>query len=74
VIIYYAVMPELHGKGLNGAMLARVIATAKGAGYRKLGTTWIADVNKASLHQMQRIGAKPLHRLHLFAKQLRRQP
>ena len=74
VIIYYAVMPELHGKGLNGAMLARVIAAAKGAGYRKLGTTWIADVNKASLHQMQRIGAKPLHRLHLFAKQLRRQP
>jgi hypothetical protein len=70
VIIYYAVVPELHGRGLNGAMLGRLTRGARHAGYRKLGTTWIADVNETSLRQMQRIGARPLHRLHLFAKQL----
>ena len=70
VIIYYSVAPELHGRGLNGAMLARVVRAARAAGYTKLGTTWIADVNVASLKQMERIGAKPLHRLHLFRKTL----
>lgn len=70
VIIYYSVTPELHGRGLNGAMLARVIGAARKASYRSLGTTWIADVNTASLRQMERIGAKPLHRLHLFTKTL----
>jgi hypothetical protein len=49
-------------------MLMRLIAAATAAGYRKLGTTWIADSNVASLRQMQRIGAKPLHRLSLFRK------
>lgn len=70
VIIYYAVTPELHGKGLMGEMLGRLMEAARRAGYRKLGTTWIADANKASLRQMERIGAKPLHRLHLFRKPL----
>ena len=70
VIIYYSVAAELHGRGLNGAMLARVVRAARKAGYRKLGTTWIADVNIASLKQMERIGAKPLQRLHLFTKTL----
>jgi GNAT superfamily N-acetyltransferase len=70
VIIYYSVIPELHGRGLNGAMLGKLVASAKAAGYRTLGTTWIADVNEASLRQMQRMGAKPLHRLHLFRKDL----
>jgi GNAT superfamily N-acetyltransferase len=70
VIIYYAVAPDLHGRGLMGAMLGRLIRAARAAGYRKLGTTWIADVNKASLRQMEKIGAKPLHRLHLFRKAL----
>lgn len=70
VIIYYSVTPELHGRGLNGAMLAGLLKAARAAGYRKLGTTWIADGNAASLRQMQRIGARPLHRLHLFRKPL----
>lgn len=70
VIIYYAVVPELHGRGLNRMMLKRVIEAARAAGYKTLGTTWIADVNVASLKQMQAIGAKPLHRLALFSKVL----
>ena len=70
VIIYYSVASRLQGAGLNGAMLGRLIAAAKSAGYRRLGTTWIADVNQPSLRQMQRLGATPLHRLHLFRKSL----
>ena len=70
VIIYYSVASRLQGAGLNGAMLSRLIAAAQAAGYRRLGTTWIADVNEASLRQMQRLGARPLHRLNLFRKAL----
>jgi GNAT superfamily N-acetyltransferase len=70
IVIYSAVIPELHGRGLGGAMLGHLIRAAKAAGYRKLGVTWVADVNKASLRQMEKIGAKPLHRLHLFRKTL----
>jgi len=70
VIIYYAVAPAWQGRGLNGAMLARVMRNARAAGYRSLGVTWIADVNAASLRQMERVGGRPLHRLHLFEKAL----
>ena len=38
VIIYYSVTPRLQGAGLNGAMLSRLVAAAKTAGYRRLGT------------------------------------
>jgi hypothetical protein len=55
-------------------MLKRVVTAAKAAGYRRLGTTWIADINGASLKQMQLIGAKPLHRLTLFSKSLDARP
>lgn len=70
VVIYYAVAPAWQGRGLNAAMLARVMRNAKAAGYRSLGVTWIADVNAASLRQMARVGARPLHRLQLYEKAL----
>jgi GNAT superfamily N-acetyltransferase len=70
VIVYYSVSPEMQGKGLNGAMLARVVRAARDAGYRKIGGTWIGDSNVASLKQMKGMGSKPLHRLHLFSKKL----
>src|SRR5262249_20611759 len=70
VIIYYSVAKAHQGAGLNGAMLSRLLASAKTAGYRRLGTTWIADVNAASPRQMERLGESPLHRLHLFRKPL----
>jgi L-amino acid N-acyltransferase YncA len=70
VIIYYSVAPELHGRGVAGAMLSRLVTAARAAGYRRLGTTWIADVNVPSLKQMQRLGARALHRLQLFRKPL----
>lgn len=71
VIIFYSVVRDHHGRGLMTAMLARTISALRSAGYEKLGVTWVADINKASLRQMEKLGARPLHRLHLFRKDLR---
>jgi hypothetical protein len=70
VIIFYSVVPELQSHGLNGAMLYRVASALKAAGYKSLGGTWIADVNTASLKQVERFGGARLHRTHLFEKTL----
>jgi GNAT superfamily N-acetyltransferase len=70
VIIFYSVVRDWHGKGIMPAILKRTIEALKDAGYEKLGVTWIADENPASLRQMQRLNAEPLHRLHLFRKAL----
>lgn len=71
VIVYQSVSRAFHNRGLNGAMLFKVASALKAAGYAELGGTWIADVNRPSLRQAEKAGAKPLHRLHLFAKDLR---
>lgn len=70
VIIFYSVAARMQGRGLNGAMLHRVTSALKRAGYRSLGITWIADVNGASLRQVERLGARRLHGLHLFTKRV----
>ena len=70
VIIFYSVAARMQGRGLNGAMLHRVTTALKAAGYRSLGITWIADVNAASLRQVERLGARRLHRLHLYTKRV----
>jgi len=70
VIVFYSVAGRMQGRGLNAAMLHRVTTALKAAGYTHLGITWIADVNQASLRQVQKMGARELHRLHLFRKAL----
>ena len=70
VIIFQGVMPEYQGQGLNPLMLAHIAGEMKKAGYETVGGTWIADVNKASLRQVEKSGARPLHQLHLFSKGL----
>ncbi len=70
VILFYSVCRSQHGRGLAGAMLYRVTTALRSAGYRTLGTTWIADGNPASLRQMEKLGAQPLHRLRLYRKPL----
>lgn len=70
VLIYQSVVRDMHGRGLNGAMLFRIVAALKRAGYDRLGTTWIADVNAPSLRQMEKLGARPLHQLALYSKPL----
>lgn len=68
VIIFYSVKQALHGQGVNGAMLHRVARALYAGGYRRCGVTWISDENTASLRQMEKLGARRLHRLHLFRK------
>lgn len=70
VIIFYSVKQALHGQGLNGAMLHRVVTALHAAGYRRCGGTWISDENAASLRQIEKLGGRSLHRLHLFRKPL----
>lgn len=70
VIIYYATAAAYQGRGLNTAMLYRVLSNLRAAGYEQLGVTWISDVNAASLRQVEKLGAKRLHRLHLYRKAL----
>lgn len=70
VIIFYSVSPDFHGKGINQAILKKVVSNLKKKNYKTLGITWIADVNKSSLRQMEIISAKVLHRLNLFKKNI----
>ncbi|WP_309092467.1 GNAT family N-acetyltransferase [Phenylobacterium sp.] len=70
VIILYSVKRAMHGLGLNAAMLERVVSALRRRGYRRCGVTWIADSNAASLRQVEKLGARRLHRLHLFRKAL----
>lgn len=70
VLIYSGVLPEWQGKGLNPLVLHRILTNMKRAGYTVCGNTWIGDSNKASLRQKEKMGAKPLHRLHIFRKSL----
>lgn len=70
VLIYQSVSRAWHNRGLVGAMLHRCAGALRKAGYETLSTTWVADVNGASLRQVAKAGARPLHRLHLFEKAL----
>ena len=68
VIIYYSVCKAHHGKGLMKHMLHATLKKLTGAGYERVGITWIADENKASLRQMERLGAAKHHSTTLFGK------
>jgi GNAT superfamily N-acetyltransferase len=70
VLIYQSVSRAWQNRGLVGAMLHRCAQALRDAGYQTLSTTWVADVNGASLRQVEKAGARPLHRLHLFEKAL----
>lgn len=70
VVIFQGVRPEFQGMGVNPIMLAHILVQMQKAGYEKVGGTWIADENKASIRQTEKSGAKPLHRLHLYSKAL----
>jgi hypothetical protein len=49
-------------------MFHRTLTALRAAGYEQMGVTWVGDENVASLRQLQKMGAKPLHRLELFRK------
>ncbi len=70
VLIYSGVIPELQGQGVNSLLLHRVTTAMRDAGYEFCGNTWISDSNKAILRQKEKMGAIPLHRVHLYRKSL----
>ncbi|MEM5276820.1 GNAT family N-acetyltransferase [Cupriavidus taiwanensis] len=67
-ILFFSVRRDFHGLGVNGVMLHHLVAAMRGAGYTHLGISWVSDTNGASLRQIEKIGASPLHRLNLFRK------
>jgi hypothetical protein len=70
ISIIYSVFREYHDIGVNGVMLYLALKNMKERGYKKMGGTWIADDNKVSLRQVEKLGGRPMHRLHLFKKDL----
>lgn len=70
VVIFYSVRQSFHNRGLAGAMLATLCTNLHSAGYDSLGITWISDQNRASVRQMEKLGARVLHRTMLFRKPL----
>jgi hypothetical protein len=70
VLIFYSVAQAAHGQGIMGAMLVHTLGRVRDAGYETVGGTWIADENPASLRQVEKMGGRALHKLHLFRKDL----
>jgi hypothetical protein len=69
--IFIAVAQRHQSRGLAPAMFLRVTTALQRFGYQTQGMTWISDANHASLRQMERLGARRMHRLHLFERKLR---
>ncbi|MDF3822229.1 hypothetical protein P3G55_20160 [Leptospira sp. 96542] len=69
-VIFFSVCRSHHGFGINGVLLHKVTSALKARGYTHLGLSWVSDSNGASHRQMQKLGAKVLHRLHLYRKAL----
>jgi hypothetical protein len=70
VLIFYSVARKAHSQGIMGAMIAHTLGRVKAAGYETVGGTWISDENPASLRQVEKLGGRSLHKLHLFRKDL----
>ena len=70
IVIFQGVMPQFQRRSVNPLMLSEMLQDMMAAGYKTVGSTWIADENTASLRQTEKSGAVPLHRLHLFSKNL----
>ena len=68
VIVFASVAQRQQNNGLNGAMLYRVTRAMQQRGYESVGITWVADQNVASVRQTERLGARAMHRIHLYQK------
>jgi GNAT superfamily N-acetyltransferase len=69
-LIFASVDPKYHGEGLAPSMLFRMCNALVEAGYETMGATWVADVNTKSLRLVEKVGAAPLHRVHLYKRAL----
>ena len=70
LMVYFSVSPDLHNRGLNGAMVYRVMQSLKAAGYTQFGGTWTSDTNYASLRAREKLKMGVMHTQHLFRKSL----
>jgi GNAT superfamily N-acetyltransferase len=70
LLVYISVREDLQARGVMTAMMVNLLPTMLNAGYRTLGITWVWDETKGSLRLMEHLGARPLHRTHLFRKSL----
>jgi GNAT superfamily N-acetyltransferase len=70
LLVFAGVRPAFQKRGLSGALMYRLLVAMKAAGYESLGITWVSDENAPSLRQVEKMGGRPLHRLHLFRKAL----
>lgn len=70
IILFGGVVTEERGRGLAGLMLERTLTALDAGGYRTLSFTWVGDDNAASLKQMEKLGARPMHRVHLYGRAL----
>jgi len=69
-LIYQSVSRELHNRGLNGAMLYRTAQALIKAGYARSAAPGSPTSTARRCGQAEKVGARPLHRLHLFTKPL----
>ncbi len=69
-LIFFSVRRSHHGHGINGVLLHHVTTALQQRGYTQLGISWVSDTNRASQRQMEKLGATPMHRLHLYRKPL----
>jgi GNAT superfamily N-acetyltransferase len=69
-LVFGGITPEMQNRGLGGLLFRRALIALRSAGYDELGITWISDSNHASLRQMEKVGARPRHRLNLFRRPL----
>jgi len=70
IILFGGVVKDERGRGLAALMLERTIEALREGGYETLSFTWIGDDNRASLKQMERLGARPMHRVHLYRRSM----
>lgn len=71
VVVFQSVRQRFQSRGVGAVLIQRTLKALRVAGYDTLGITWVGDLNKASLAGVNRAGARPMHRLHLYRKELR---
>ena len=70
ISIFGSVHPKMQNSGLTSTMFYQQLKALKDSGYTHHSFTWVGDENGASLRIMEKLQAKPIHRLHLFRKSL----
>lgn len=68
VLICLGTVARPQSRGVAAILMHRLPTSLRAAGYATMGSTRIRDGNAASLRQTENLGARPMHRLPLCAK------